>query len=221
MDLSSRISSIADDGAHELGRQARKAALRMLGTLSSKAFDAGQRATRRALQRAGSAGAEKLMERAQRLPIQQAIDVAVPLGIAWEQWMEFGYFPEGTHRVENVERDGDVLQGQLTGFTSRDWQADVIEERECESFAWRSTEGSDSAGLVTFHELGERLTRIELELDIHPVDLAEAAGLALRLADRRVHTELRRLKANAELLSPDVYDELLQSNGDSPEAGDG
>ena len=91
------------------------------------------------------------------MPIQQSIDVAVPVAVAWEQWMEFAYFPEGSRRAVDVERDGDELHGELDGLASREWQAEVIEERENESFAWQSLEGSDSAGLVTFHELAERL----------------------------------------------------------------
>jgi uncharacterized membrane protein len=119
--------------------------------------------------------------------------------------------------VVDVEREGDRLVGHLDGATARDWEAEIIDERENESFAWRSCEGSDSAGLVTFHELSERLTRIELNLDVVPVDLLEAASLAVRLADHRVETELRRFKANVELLNPDVYEELLSSqNGDGP-----
>jgi uncharacterized membrane protein len=89
----------------------------------------------------------------------------------------------------------------------------VIDEREQESFAWRSTEGTDSAGLATFHPLSERLTRIELTLDVRPEDLGEAARLMLHIADRRVEEELRRFKADAELLNPDVYAELLGEDG--------
>jgi uncharacterized membrane protein len=163
------------------------------------------------------------MDRAHRLPIQRSIDVAVPVDIAWEQWMELRHLPEGGRRLSDVERDGDVLVGRLEGIREREWSAEIIDERAGESFAWRSTEGSDSAGLVTFHELSERLTRIELDLDVRPEDVSEAALLILHLADRRVDSELRRFKADAEFLNPDIYDELLesQSNGDSPREEDG
>jgi uncharacterized membrane protein len=152
---------------------------------------------------------EKITNRSRRLPIQRSIDVAVPVDVAWEQWMEFEHFPEGVHRVVDVERDDGRLTGHLDGITSRDWEAEVIEERENESFAWQSVEGSDAAGLVTFHELSDRLTRIELTLDVRPTDLLEAAALTLRLADHRVETELRRFKTDVELLSPDAYDDLV------------
>src|SRR5438445_818412 len=64
---------------------------------------------------------------------------------------------------------------------------------------------TDCAGLVTFHELAERLTRIELELDVVPTGLGEAAALALRLADRRAEADLRRFKARVEAIDPDDY----------------
>ena len=173
----------------------------------------------RAVARAGASSVDALAARARSLPIQVSIDVAVPADVAWEQWGEFCYFPEGAHRVTNVKRDGEWLSGQLTGASSRDWEAEVIDERENESFAWRSTEGSDSAGLVTFHELSDRLTRIELTLDVVPVDLAEAAALAVHLADRRVKAELRRFKAHVELLNPDTYHELVSSQNGAGDSG--
>ena len=173
----------------------------------------------RAVAHAGASSADALAARARRLPIQLSIDVAVPADVTWEQWGEFCYFPEGSHRVTNVERDGEWLSGQLTGVSSRDWEAQIIDERENESFAWRSTEGSDSAGLVTFHELSDRLTRIELTLDVVPVDLAEAAALAVHFADWRVQAELRRFKAHVELLNPDTYDELVSSENGAGDSG--
>ena len=95
---------------------------------------------------------------------------------------------------ERIERDGpDALTGRLsTRPWPRKWEAEIRDERDCESFAWRSVKGSDCAGLVTFHDLGERLTRLELQLDIVPVRPLEAAQFALRLADARARNELRR-----------------------------
>ena len=175
----------------------------------------GTRAATHALTRAGSSSFDTLVSFTHRLPIQRAVDVAVPLEVAWVQWIELCHLPEGSHRVTEVERRGDHLWGRLDGATSREWEADVVDERKDESFAWRSTEGSDSAGLVTFHKLSDRLTRIELDLDVRPVDPLEAVALALRVADRRAESALRRFKADAELLNPDGYEELLASqNGE-------
>jgi uncharacterized membrane protein len=213
--VKSKASSVLDGAEEAVHTDVTHAGRRLAATLARKAMVRGARAARQAalgaLERAGGASVETLASRTHRLPIQQSIDVAVPVEIAWEQWMEFEYFPEGAHRAEDVERDGDGLKGHLDGMTERDWRAEIIDERENESFAWQSTEGSDTAGLVTFHELSDRLTRIELTLDVRPTDLVEAASLTFRVADRRAETELRRFKTHVELLDPDIYDELVTS----------
>ncbi len=201
--------------AKQMGRAARRA----LGHGASLAARSAARTARRA----GVAGVEAVGERARRLPIQRSVDVAVPIEVAWAQWMKFDHLPEGANKLRDVERHGDRLTGRLEGLAETDWEAEIIDERENESFAWRSVEGSDSAGLVTFHQLSDRLTRIELSLDVKPVHLLEAATLALHLADRRAETELRRFKTEAELIDPDSYGELLSgdgSDGDAEEASD-
>ena len=151
----------------------------------------------------------------QRLPIQASLDVAVPLNVAWEEWMDFGSIPEGVHRIEDVERDGDSLYGHVAGPRSADWEAEIVDEREEQSFAWRSVQGTDTAGLVTFHRISDRLTRIELDLDVLPTNPAEALTLASRVAQRRALADLRRFKAHVEFISPDVYESESGQNGAS------
>ena len=61
------------------------------------------------------------------------------------------------------------------------------------------TQGAAHTGVVTFHKLGERLTRIEVTLDIEPSGLIEKAGRGWRFAKRGVRGDLHRFKAYAEL----------------------
>lgn len=136
------------------------------------------------------------------LPIQRSVDVAVPIDVCWDEWMRFEHIPEGTHRVEDVERDGDQLTGTAGG---RDWEAEIVEERIDESFAWHSIGGSDCSGLLTFHELSDRLTRMELHLDVIPGSVADSVELLLHVADRRAEAELRRFKARVEAIDPEQY----------------
>ncbi len=133
--------------------------------------------------------------------------MAVPLAVAWEEWINLSWLPEGVHRVQDLEHDGDDrLRGRVAGASQPDWEAEVLEERERQSFAWQSVRGSDCAGLVTFHRLSDQLTRLELSLDVVPTSVAEAVALATHLADRRAEVDLRRFKARVELISPDVYE---------------
>jgi uncharacterized membrane protein len=104
--------------------------------------------------------------------------------------------------------------------TGARWEAEVLDQRPNESFAWQSVKGSDCAGLITFHRLSERLTRLELNLDVIPQGMPEAMGLLTYLADRRAEADLRRFKAHVELINPDLYDDEPQDDdeGDPPDS---
>lgn len=151
-------------------------------------------------------GSPPLAERVRRLPIQCSVDIAVPLELAYAEWLRLEFLPEGAHRVTEIERQGDGLHGRVSGLgPGHEWRAEITEERPNESFAWRSKTGSDCAGLVTFHELSDRLTRLELQLDVVAVGVEEAVELMLHTADRRAQADLRRFKARLETISPDEY----------------
>jgi uncharacterized membrane protein len=131
------------------------------------------------------------------------------------QWLSWGSLPEGVRRIVDVERDGDVLIGHTAGPRGVDWEAEMKDEREDESFAWLSVSGTDVAGLATFHRLSDRLTRIELDLDVVPTNPSEALTMALHLAHHHAEADLRRFKAHVEFISPDAYEESTHqdSNG--------
>jgi uncharacterized membrane protein len=184
-----------------------KAAKKALKAIGRRVAQSGAGAVRAATER-GAGGARSAVENAlsKRLPIQVSVDVAVPLTFAWEEWMTFEWMTEGLHRIVDVERDGEELLGELAGPRSTEWVAEIVDEREEQSFAWRSVEGTDCAGLITFHQLSERLTRIELDLDVLPTNPAEGASMALGIGRRRAEAELRRFKAHVEFINPDVYE---------------
>ena len=210
------------DGPPGLGKITRGAARKAVKEIASRALESGAKAVRAAAERT-AVSAKSALEAgmSRRLPIQRSIDVAVPLRVAWKEWMAFTSLPEGVHRIEDIERDGEGLAGQIAGPRPSDWAAEVLDEREGQSFAWHSVEGSDCAGLVTFHELSERLTRIELNLDVVPTSVAEAVALSTHVADRRAQTDLRRLKTRLELINPDTYkNDATQDNG-KPKQDDG
>jgi uncharacterized membrane protein len=201
-------------------RLAGKAAKKAVKLMARKTAEMGAEAMRRAADRAALAGRSAVdAGMSQRLPIQLSIDVAVPIHVAWEEWRSWGSLPEGVHRIEDVERDGDSLLGHTAGPRSVDWEAEIKDEREDESFAWRSVAGSDVAGLATFHQISERLTRIELDLDVMPTNPAEAVTLALHLAHRRAEADLRRFKAHVEFISPDAYENGNGQNGNRRQNG--
>jgi uncharacterized membrane protein len=162
-----------------------------------------------------------MTDKVRKVPVQRSLDVAVPIEAAWDEWMRFDWMPDGAHRVVEIERDGDMLYGQLTGSRiSRDWQAEITDERVDQSLAWQTIEGSDTSGLLTFHRLSDRLTRLELELDIVPEGPGEALSLVLRRADRRAEVVMRSFKAQVEALDPDEYPDVADVEADEVDSED-
>ncbi|MEA2213580.1 MAG: hypothetical protein QOF83_3528 [Solirubrobacteraceae bacterium] len=187
------------------------------GRALSSGADAASAVSRRGLQRAAGAVGTLLhttleaastsvdIDTSRRPPVQAAVDAGVPIRVAWQEWIRLEWLPEGVDGVVDVKRrDDGKLRGRLRR-EDRKWAAQILDEREEDSFAWESVQGSDCAGLITFHALGDRLTRIELSLDIHPVSIAQATALSARWADRRAAADLRRFKARLELINPDSY----------------
>jgi uncharacterized membrane protein len=191
------------------GSLARKAMTKAASRVVRRAARSGAEALRGAAQRALEASSTAVDPAdSRRPPVQCSVEAGVPIRVAWDEWMRLTWLPEGVDRVQDIKRKrGGRLAGRLGGSADAAWEAEILDQREQESFAWQSHRGSDCAGLATFHELGDRLTRIELNLDVVPTTLAAAAALTTRLADRRTAAELRRFKAHLELINPDLYED--------------
>src|SRR3954470_25022944 len=121
-----------------------------------------------------------------RMPIQQAVDVAAPLATVYDRFTSFEDFPKFMHRVERVEeRDEDhvVFHEKIWGIR-RQWEAEIVGEQPQERIVWRTVGGMQHAGVITFHELSERLTRIELNLDVGPDGAVEKIARGARFIKR-------------------------------------
>src|SRR5436853_3465572 len=102
----------------------------------------------------GSGDAGEGTGKGRRMPVQQAVDIAAPLDVVYDQFTQFEDFPKFMHRVERVEqRDDDcvVFHGKIWGIR-RMWQAEIVEQRPDERIVWRTVGGVTHVGVVTFHE---------------------------------------------------------------------
>ena len=136
-----------------------------------------------------------------RMPIQQSVDVAVPVETAWKLWNRYEDYPKFMHRVESAEKVDPKhvrFTGKIWGIR-RTWEAKITEKRTHEAIAWTSEDGLENAGVVTFHRMGPRLTHIELSLDMAPHGPIEKIARGARFAKRAVRADLHRFKAYAEM----------------------
>ena len=136
-----------------------------------------------------------------RMPIQQAVDVAVPIETAYNQFTQFEDWPEFMHRVTRVTQDDDCSINFATKIwgKTKEFKAEIETQRPDERIKWKVSQGITHAGVVTFHELAPKLTRIEVSLDVMPGSLLEKAARGMRHIKRAIRADLARYKAFIEM----------------------
>ncbi len=141
--------------------------------------------------------------------IEQSIEVSAPISAVYNQWTQFEDFPEFMEGVKSVTQKDDRhlhWEASLAGVNT-EWDAEITEQHPDERVAWRSTDGSENAGVVTFHKIDDGTTRVMLQLDVHPQGVTEKIGDALHVVQRRTEGDLERFK------------DLIEARGGEPTGG--
>src|SRR3954463_12684549 len=149
----------------------------------------------------GGGGAGDGTGKGRRMPIQQAVDVAAPLDVVYDQFTQFEDYPKFMHRVERAEQrdEAHVVFSEKIWGVRRQWEAEIVEQVPDERIVWKTVSGTSHVGVVTFHELSDRLTRIELNIDIDPEGPIEKIARGARFAKRAARADLKRFKAFVEM----------------------
>jgi uncharacterized membrane protein len=149
----------------------------------------------------GGKGGMPGVGKGRRMPVQQSVDVAVPVETAYNQWTQFEDWPEFMHRVTRVTQEDDCTVSFATKIwgKTKEFKADIETQRPDERIKWKVSQGITHTGVVTFHELAPRLTRIELNVDVDPGSLIEKAARGMRHIKRAMRADLHRFKAFIEM----------------------
>ena len=135
--------------------------------------------------------------------IEQGIEVDVPVRTAYNQWTQFEEFPRFMEGVEEVRQIDDThlhWRAKIGGHEV-EWDAVITEQFPDERVAWKATDGKANAGVVTFHRIDDRQTKVMVQMDWEPEGAKEKIGAALGMDNRRVQGDLQRFK------------ELIESRG--------
>ena len=131
----------------------------------------------------------------------EAIDVDVPVRVAYDQWTQFESFPafmEGVEKVDPVDATRSHWVTNVGGIT-REFDTEITEQHPDERVSWTSIGGEvEHGGVVTFHRLSDNETRVTIQIEWKPEGLAEKAGAAIGLDDRQVKADAKRFKAFIE-----------------------
>ncbi|MEU9184309.1 SRPBCC family protein [Streptomyces sp. NPDC048484] len=126
--------------------------------------------------------------------IIEFIDVGVPLRTAYDQWTQYQDFSNFAKGVKNANRADDTTSDwQMKIFwSSRSWKAHTTEQVPDQRISWTS-EGAKGTtkGVLTFHSLGENLTRVLLVIEYYPKGLFEKTGNIWRAQGRRARLDLK------------------------------
>ena len=128
--------------------------------------------------------------------IEQPIDVAVPVRVAYDQWTQFEEFPTFMDGVEDVRQIDDThlhWSASVAG-QRREWDARIIEQIPDSRIAWESVAGTPNGGVVAFHPIAENRTKIVVAMDHRPERISDVVGTVLGLPQRRVRRDLERFR---------------------------
>jgi uncharacterized membrane protein len=128
--------------------------------------------------------------------VTESVDVGVDVSTAYNQWTQFESFPQFMEGVEEIRQIDDTHTHWVTSIAgvTREFNATITEQNPDERVAWRSDEGPNHAGVITFHRLDDTTTRVTAQMDIEPEGFAENAADKLGILDRRVKGDMRRFK---------------------------
>jgi len=136
-----------------------------------------------------------------RMPVQQSIDIALPIETVYNQWTQFEEWPNFMHRVKRVtqeDRCNVSFAVKIWGRT-KEFNAEIVTQRPDDCVKWHVTQGITHTGAVFFRELAPGLTRIELSLDVEPGSLLEKFARGARHIKRAARGDLHRFKAYIEM----------------------
>ncbi|MEU6680212.1 SRPBCC family protein [Streptomyces sp. NPDC046925] len=126
--------------------------------------------------------------------ILESIDIGVGVRTAYDQWTQYQEFSTFARGVKNANRADDVTSDwQMKIFwSSRSWKAHTTQQVPDQRICWTS-EGAKGTtkGVITFHELGENLTRVLLIIEYYPKGLFEKTGNIWRAQGRRARLDLK------------------------------
>jgi uncharacterized membrane protein len=128
--------------------------------------------------------------------IEQSVDVHVPVHTAYNQWTQFEEFPRFMEGVEEIRQLNDkrLHWRANVGGKEKEWDAVITEQIPDQCIAWKNITGAKNAGVVTFHRINDKTTRVMLQLEYDPEGIIENVGDVIGVVSARVRGDLERFK---------------------------
>ncbi|TFW35586.1 SRPBCC family protein [Massilia horti] len=132
--------------------------------------------------------------------VTESIEVNVPLHTAYNQWTQFEDFPKfmkSVHEVRQIDNRHLHWRANIAG-EEKEWNAEITEQIPDKRIAWRSTSGVHNAGVVTFHRIADNSTRVTLQMEYEPQNMAEKVVDVLGAVRMEARSNLENFKKMLE-----------------------
>ena len=132
--------------------------------------------------------------------IEKSIEINVPVRTAYNQWTQFEDFPrfmEGVKHVKQLDETHLHWKAEIGGKV-KEWDAEITEQIPDTRIAWRSRDGAQNAGVVTFHRLSDSTSKVMLQMEYDPDGVLENVGDVTGMVSQRVVGDLERFKRYIE-----------------------
>jgi uncharacterized membrane protein len=125
-----------------------------------------------------------------------SIEVNAPVQLVYYQWIPFEEFPYFMEAVEEVRRESETRLFWRTriGGIEKTWEAEITAQVPGEKIAWKSLDGTENAGVITFEKLAQDRTKINVVIDYEPEGILEKAGDILGIPSAGVDGDLLRFR---------------------------
>jgi uncharacterized membrane protein len=199
------VGNAADALLSKLGAPGRAASKLGLGSRVVERIGGGHTGSNG---RAGSEGNESSGDD-MPIPIQESMEVAVPVKTAYALCKRFADYPEFIDRVESVEEIDEAtvaFEAKVRGAHHR-IEVQIVDERPNRRIDWEGGGDLEHVGFISFHELAPSLTHIELSVDLEAQDVVQRLTRAAHLTERAIRADMHRFKAYAELWQEEESEE--------------
>ncbi|HEU5406124.1 MAG TPA: SRPBCC family protein [Nitrospira sp.] len=128
--------------------------------------------------------------------IEKSIEINVPVKTAYNQWTQFEEFPrfmEGVEQVRQID-DKHLHFKASVGGKQKEWDAVITEQIPDQRIAWMSQGGAKNGGMVSFSQVSENKSKLNLRLEYEPEGAVEKTGDTIGVVTGRVEGDLQRFK---------------------------
>ncbi|MET9370355.1 SRPBCC family protein [Streptomyces griseoflavus] len=130
----------------------------------------------------------------------ETVDIEAPVSVTWALWSDVTKWPSFLSHVRIVEPLDErrfAWQLSLPG-ADKNFVAELTEVVPENRIAWRTTEGVQHAGVVTFHRLSDTSSRVTLQIEYDPKGFVEHLGALTNLDSALANYDLGEFQKLAQ-----------------------